>query len=149
MRRREWSSISRFSDGAANEIDSIDYASFDTASGEYKPNSPASGLNSGSSTGLWSFLFSNESLNPNGQVDEVKLKYQEGKAVIRGAQGVEIVNVRFEGMDEVELEAASLGGRVLMSGTLVSDPTIAEFYLRQRILLGLQAFPFGHRILNP
>lgn len=117
-------------DGAANEIDSIGYASFDTASGEYKPNSPASGLNSGSSTGLWSFLFSNESLNPNGQVDEVKLKYQEGKAVIRGAQGVEIVNVRFEGMDEVELEAANLGGRVLMSGTLVSDPTISKIALK-------------------
>jgi len=117
-------------DAAASSINSIDYASFDTASGEYKPNSPASGLNSGSSTGLWSFLFSNESLNPNGQVDEVKLKYQEGKAVIRGAQGVEIVNVRFEGMDEVELEAASLGGRVLMSGTLVSDPTISKIAMK-------------------
>ena len=117
-------------DGADSSINSIDYASFDTASGEYKPNSPASGLNSGSSTGLWSFLFSNESLNPNGQVDEVKLKYQEGKAVIRGAQGVEIVNVRFEGMDEVELEAASLGGRVLMSGTLVSDPTIGKIAMK-------------------
>jgi hypothetical protein len=117
-------------DGAVSSINSIDYASFDTAAGEYKPNSPASGLNSGSSTGLWSFLFSNESLNPNGQVDEVKLKYQEGKAVIRGAQGVEIVNVRFEGMDEVELEAASLGGRVLMSGTLVSDPTIGKIAMK-------------------
>ena len=117
-------------DGAASSINSIDYASFDTAAGEYKPNSPASGLNSGSSTGLWNFLFSNESLNPNGQVDEVKLKYQEGKAVIRGAQGVEIVNVRFEGMDEVELEAASLGGRVLMSGTLVSDPTIGKIAMK-------------------
>jgi hypothetical protein len=117
-------------DGAVSSINSIDYASFDTASGDYKPNSPASGLNSGSSTGLWSFLFSNESLNPNGQVDEVKLKYQEGKAVIRGAQGVEIVNVRFEGMDEVELEAASLGGRVLMSGTLVSDPTIGKIAMK-------------------
>ena len=117
-------------DAAASSINSIDYASFDTASGEYKPNSPASGLNSGSSTGLWSFLFSNESLNPNGQVDEVKLKYQEGKAVIRGAQGVEIVNVRFEGMDEVELEAASLGGRVLMSGTLVSDPMIGKIAMK-------------------
>ena len=117
-------------DGADSSINSIDYASFDTASGEYKPNSPASGLNSGSSTGLWSFLFSNESLNPNGQVDEVKLKYQEGKAVIRGAQGVEIVNVRFEGMDEVELEAANLGGRVLMSGTLVSDPTISKIAMK-------------------
>jgi len=117
-------------DAAASSINSIDYASFDTASGEYKPNSPASGLNSGSSTGLWSFLFSNESLNPNGQVDEVKLKYQEGKAVIRGAQDVENVNVRFEGMDEVELEAASLGGRVLMSGTLVSDPTISKIAMK-------------------
>ena len=117
-------------DAAASSINSIDYASFDTASGEYKPNSPASGLNSGSSTGLWSFLFSNESLNPNGQVDEVKLKYQEGKAVIRGAQGVEIVNVRFEGMDEVELEAANLGGRVLMSGTLVSDPMIGKIAMK-------------------
>ena len=117
-------------DGAANEIDSIGYASFDTASGEYKPNSPVSGLISSLATGLWNFLFSNESLNPNGQVDEVKLKYQEGKAVIRGAQGVEIVNVRFEGMDEVELEAANLGGRVLMSGTLVSDPMIGKIAMK-------------------
>ena len=117
-------------DGAASSINSIDYASFDTASGEYKPNSPASGLISSLANGLWNFLFSNESLNPNGQVDEVKLKYQEGKAVIRGAQGVEIVNVRFEGMDEVELEAASLGGRVLMSGTLVSDPTIGKIAMK-------------------
>jgi hypothetical protein len=117
-------------DGAVSSINSIDYASFDTASGDYKPNSPVSGLISSLATGLWSFLFSNESLNPNGQVDEVKLKYQEGKAVIRGAQGVEIVNVRFEGMDEVELEAASLGGRVLMSGTLVSDPTIGKIAMK-------------------
>ena len=117
-------------DGAASSINSIDYASFDTAAGEYKPNSPVSGLISSLANGLWNFLFSNESLNPNGQVDEVKLKYQEGKAVIRGAQGVEIVNVRFEGMDEVELEAANLGGRVLMSGTLVSDPTISKIAMK-------------------
>ena len=117
-------------DAAASSINSIDYASFDTASGEYKPNSPASGLISSLAAGLWNFLFSNESLNPNGQVDEVKLKYQEGKAVIRGAQGVEIVNVRFEGMDEVELEAANLGGRVLMSGTLVSDPMIGKIAMK-------------------
>jgi hypothetical protein len=117
-------------DGAVSSINSIDYASFDTASGDYKPNSPVSGLISSLANGLWNFLFSNESLNPNGQVDEVKLKYQEGKAVIRGAQGVEIVNVRFEGMDEVELEAASLGGRVLMSGTLVSDPTIGKIAMK-------------------
>ena len=117
-------------DAAASSINSIDYASFDTAAGEYKPNSPVSGLISSLATGLWNFLFSNESLNPNGQVDEVKLKYQEGKAVIRGAQGVEIVNVRFEGMDEVELEAANLGGRVLMSGTLVSDPTISKIAMK-------------------
>jgi hypothetical protein len=117
-------------DGAVSSINSIDYASFDTAAGEYKPNSPVSGLISSLATGLWNFLFSNESLNPNGQVDEVKLKYQEGKAVIRGNRGVEIVNVRFEGMDEVELEAASLGGRVLMSGTLVSDPTIGKIAMK-------------------
>ncbi len=117
-------------DAAASSINSIDYASFDTAAGEYKPNSPVSGLISSLATGLWNFLFSNESLNPNGQVDEVKLKYQEGKAVIRGAQGVEIVNVRFEGMDEVELEAANLGGRVLMSGTLVSDPMIGKIAMK-------------------
>ena len=117
-------------DGAATSINSIDYASFDTAAGEYKPNSPVSGLISSLATGLWNFLFSNESLNPNGQVDEVKLKYQEGKAVIRGNRGVEIVNVRFEGMDEVELEAASLGGRVLMSGTLVSDPMIGKIAMK-------------------
>lgn len=117
-------------DGAASSVNSIDYASFDTASGEYKPNSPATGLVSGSAAGMWNTLVSNESLNPNGQVDEVKLKYQQSKAIIRGAQGVEIVNVRFEGMDEVELEAASLGGRVLMSGTLVSDPTISKLAMR-------------------
>jgi hypothetical protein len=117
-------------DGAASSVNSIDYASFDTASGEYKPNSPATGLNSGSATGMWNTLISNESLNPNGQVDEVKLKYQQSKAIIRGAQGVEIVNVRFEGMDEIEVDAASLGGRVLMSGTLVSDPTISKLAMR-------------------
>jgi hypothetical protein len=33
-------------------------------------------------------------------------------------------------MDEVELEAASLGGRVLMSGTLVSDPTIGKIAMK-------------------
>jgi hypothetical protein len=117
-------------DGAVSSINSIDYASFDTAAGEYKPNSPATGLNSGSATGMWNTLVSNESLNPNGQVDEVKLKYQQSKAIIRGAQGVEIVNVRFEGMDEIEVDAASLGGRVLMSGTLVSDPTISKLAMR-------------------
>lgn len=117
-------------DGAANSVNTIDYNSFTTASGEYQPDSPASGLNAGSATGTWNTLVSNESLNPNGQVDEVKLKYQQSKAVIRGAQGVEIVNVRFEGMDEIEVDADSLGGRVLMSGTLVSDPTISKLAMR-------------------
>ena len=62
-------------------------------------------------------------------MDEIKLKYGYSKALIQGATGVELVNVKFEGMDEVEVRQ-DLNNRVLLSGTLASNPKITKMLVQ-------------------
>jgi hypothetical protein len=58
------------------------------------------------------------------------LKYNNNtKALIQGPNGVRLVNVIFEGMDEVQV-GAGLSDKVLMSGTLVSDPNIGKMVVK-------------------
>jgi hypothetical protein len=116
-------------DGATTSVNTIDYNSIDVAAGEYQPDSPASGLNGPSAAGNWEVRASDNSIGGEGQVDEVKLKYGYSKAIIQGANGVELVNVQFQGMDEVEVKQ-DLNNRVLLSGTLASDPKISKMIVQ-------------------
>jgi hypothetical protein len=116
-------------DGATTSVNTIDYNSIDVAAGEYQPDSPAAGLNGPSALGTWEVRASDNSIGGEGQVDEVKLKYGYSKALIQGANGVELVNVQFEGMDEVEVRQ-DLNNRVLLSGTLASDPKISKMLVQ-------------------
>jgi len=116
-------------DGATTSVNMIDYNSFDVAAGEYRPDSPAAGLNGSSALGTWEVRASDNSIGGEGQVDEVKLRYGNARALIQGANGVELVNVQFEGMDEVEVRQ-NLNNRVLLSGTLASDPKISKMIVQ-------------------
>jgi hypothetical protein len=116
-------------DGAAASVNTIDYNSIDVAAGEYKPDSPASGLNGPTAEGTWEVRASDNSIGGEGKVEEVKLKYGYSKAIIQGAAGVELVNVKFEGMDEVEVKQ-DLNNRVLLSGTLASNPQISKMLVQ-------------------
>lgn len=116
-------------DSATTSVNTIDYNSIDVAAGDYQPDSPAAGLNGPSALGTWEVRASDNSIGGEGQVDEVKLKYGYSKALIQGANGVELVNVQFEGMDEVEVRQ-DLNNRVLLSGTLASDPKISKMLVQ-------------------
>ena len=116
-------------DGATTSVNTIDYSSFDVAAGDYRPDSPAAGLNGPSALGTWEVRASDNSIGGEGQVDEVKLKYGTSKAIIQGANGVELVNVQFQGMDEVEVRQ-DLNNRVLLSGTLARDPKISKMLVQ-------------------
>ena len=116
-------------DGASTSVNTIDYNSFDVAAGEYQPDSPASGLNSSSAVGNWEVRAGDNSIGGEGKVDEIKLKYGYSKALIQGANGVELVNVQFEGMDEVEVRQ-DMNNRVLLSGTLASNPKISKMLVQ-------------------
>lgn len=124
-------------DGAAASVNSIDYSSFDVAAGDYRPDSPAAGLSGPSAEGTWEVRASDNSIGGEGKVDEIKLKYGTSKAIIQGANGVELVNVQFEGMDEVEVRQ-NLNNRVLLSGTLASDPKISRMLVQAGQVLQAQ-----------
>jgi len=103
-----------------------------TASGEYKPDGPAamSDLNTATSAGKWDVTVSDSSLGGEGKVTDVRLKYNNNtKALIESPDGVRLVNVKFEGMDEVEVRA-DLNNRILMSGTLINDPNISKMVVK-------------------
>ncbi len=116
-------------DGATTSVNTIDYNSIDVAAGEYQPDSPASGLNGPSAEGTWEVRAGDNSIGGEGRVDEVKLKYGTSRAILQGANGVELVNVQFEGMDEVEVRQ-NLNNRVLLSGTLARDPKISKMLVQ-------------------
>ncbi len=116
-------------DAATTSVNTIDYNSFDVAAGEYQPDSPAAGLNGPTAEGTWEVRAGDNSIGGEGQVDEVRLKYGSSKALVQGAAGVELVNVQFEGMDEVEVRQ-DLNNRVLLSGTLASDPRISKMLVQ-------------------
>jgi hypothetical protein len=106
--------------------------SYATAAGEYKPDGLAamSDLNIATSAGKWDVTVSDPALGGEGKVTDLRLKYNNStKALIEGPDGVRLVNVKFEGMDEVEV-GAGLNDKVLMSGTLVSDPNIGKMVVK-------------------
>jgi trimeric autotransporter adhesin len=124
---KEYSSL----DGSGVAVDSGNYAA---VSGEFKGDNAASGLDiatsSGGAAGKWDVMVSDPSLGGEGKVTDVRLKYSNNtKALIQGPNGVRLVNVIFEGMDEVEV-GAGLNDKVLMSGTLVSDPNIGKMVVK-------------------
>ena len=116
-------------DGSGAAVASGDYA---TAAGEYKPDGSAamSDLNTTTSAGKWDVTVSDPMPGGEGKVTDLRLKYNNNtKALIEGPDGVRLVNVKFEGMDEVEVKA-DLNNRVLMSGTLVNDPEISKMVVK-------------------
>ena len=124
---KEYSSL----DGSGVAVDSGNYAA---VSGEFKGDNAASALDiatsSGGAAGNWDVMVSDPSLGGEGKVTDVRLKYNNNtKALIQGPNGVRLVNVIFEGMDEVEV-GAGLNDKVLMSGTLVSDPNIGKMVVK-------------------
>jgi hypothetical protein len=124
---KEYSSL----DGSGGALDSGNYAG---VSGEFKGDNAASALDiatsSGGAAGKWDVVVSDTSLGGEGKVTDVRLKYNNNtKALIQGPNGVRLVNVIFEGMDAVEV-AAGLNDKVLMSGTLVSDPNIGKMVVK-------------------
>jgi hypothetical protein len=117
--------------GSGAAVDSGNYAS---VQGEFKGDNAASGLDiatsSGGAVGKWDVTVSDPILGGEGKVTDVRLKYNNNtKALIQGPNGVRLVNVIFEGMDEVEV-GAGLNDKVLMSGTLVSDPNIGKMVVK-------------------
>ncbi|NCW27613.1 MAG: hypothetical protein EBV83_04865 [Verrucomicrobia bacterium] len=89
-----------------------------------------SDLNTTTSVGKWDVTVGDPALGGEGKVTDLRLKYNNNtKALIEGPDGVRLVNVKFEGMDEVEVRA-NLNDRILMSGTLVSDPNISKMVVK-------------------
>jgi hypothetical protein len=124
---KEYSSLN----GSGAAVDSGNYAA---VQGEFKGDNAASGLDiatsSGGAAGKWDVVVSDPILGGEGKVTDVRLKYNNNtKALIQGPNGVRLVNVIFEGMDEVEV-GAGLNDKVLMSGTLVSDPNIGKMVVK-------------------
>jgi hypothetical protein len=112
--------------------EAVPSGNYATAAGEYKPDGLAamSDLNTTTSVGKWDVTVSDPMLGGEGKVTDLRLKYNNNtKALIEGPDGVRIVNVKFEGMDEVEVKA-DLNNRVLMSGTLVNDPEISKMVVK-------------------
>jgi hypothetical protein len=124
---KEYSSLN----GSGAAVDSGNYAA---VQGEFKGDNAASALDintaSGGAVGKWDVTVSDPILGGEGKVTDVRLKYNNNtKALIQGPNGVRLVNVIFEGMDEVEV-GAGLNDKVLMSGTLVSDPNIGKMVVK-------------------
>jgi hypothetical protein len=124
---KEYSSLN----GSGAAVDSGNYAA---VQGEFKGDNAASALDiatsSGGAAGKWDVMVSDPILGGEGKVTDVRLKYNNNtKALIQGPNGVRLVNVIFEGMDEVEV-GAGLNDKVLMSGTLVSDPNIGKMVVK-------------------
>jgi len=124
---KEYSSLN----GSGAAVDSGNYAA---VKGEFKGDNAASALDiatsSGGATGKWDVTVSDPILGGEGKVTDVRLKYKNNtKALIQGPTGVRLVNVVFEGMDAVEV-GAGLNDKVLMSGTLVSDPNIGKMVVK-------------------
>jgi hypothetical protein len=124
---KEYSSLN----GSGAAVDSGNYAA---VQGEFKGDNAASALDiatsSGGAAGKWDVMVSDPILGGEGKVTDVRLKYNNNtKALIQGPNGVRLVNVIFEGMDEVQV-SAGLNDKVLMSGTLVSDPNIGKMVVK-------------------
>ena len=70
-------------------------------------------------------------LGGEGKVTDLRLKYNNNtKVLVEGPDGVRLLNVKFEGMDEVDVRTTDLNNRVLMSATLLTDPEISKMVVK-------------------
>jgi hypothetical protein len=102
--------------------------------GEFNPDGSVrmSDLDVATASGTWNVTLDQPIISGEGKVTDVRLKYNNNtRALIETPDGVRLLNVVFEGMDQVDVRtAANLDNRVLISGTLVSDPNISKMIVQ-------------------
>ena len=107
---------------------------FAPVEGEFNPDGSVrmSDLDVATASGTWNVTLDQPIISGEGKVTDVRLKYNNNtRALIESPNGVRLLNVVFEGMDQVDVRtAANLDNRVLMSGTLVSDPNISKMIVQ-------------------
>lgn len=116
--------------GSGQTVSTANYAA---VQGEFNPDGAAamSDLNTPTAAGAWNVTLDQPVISGEAKVTDVRLKYNNNtKALIEGPNGVRLVNVVFEGMDQIDVRTADLNNRVLMSGTLVSDPDISKLVVQ-------------------
>jgi hypothetical protein len=117
--------------GSGQAVATGNYAA---VAGEFNPDGSVrmSDLDIATAAGGWNVTLDQPLISGEGKVTDVRLKYNNNtRALIESPDGVRLVNVVFEGMDQVDVRtAANLDNRVLMSGTLVSDPNISKMIVQ-------------------
>jgi hypothetical protein len=117
--------------GSGQAVATANYAPVE---GEFNPDGSVrmSDLDVATASGTWNVTLDQPIISGEGKVTDVRLKYNNNtRALIESPDGVRLVNVVFEGMDQVDVRtAANLGNRVLMSGTLVSDPNVSKMIVQ-------------------
>jgi hypothetical protein len=117
--------------GSGQAVSTANYAPVE---GEFNPDGSVrmSDLDVATAAGGWNVTLDQPVISGEGKVTDVRLKYNNNtRALIESPDGVRLVNVVFEGMDQVDVRtAANLGNRVLMSGTLVSDPNVSKMIVQ-------------------
>ena len=117
--------------GSGQAVATANYAPVE---GEFNPDGSVrmSDLDVATAAGGWNVTLDQPVISGEGKVTDVRLKYNNNtRALIESPDGVRLVNVVFEGMDQVDVRtAANLGNRVLMSGTLVSDPNVSKMIVQ-------------------
>jgi len=107
---------------------------FAPVEGEFNPDGSVrmSDLDVATASGTWNVTLDQPMISGEGKVTDVRLKYNNNtRALIESPDGVRLLNVVFEGMDQVDVRtAANLDNRVLLSGTLVSDPNISKMIVQ-------------------
>ncbi|NBR46956.1 MAG: hypothetical protein EBT68_07605, partial [Verrucomicrobia bacterium] len=90
-----------------------------------------SDLDTPTAAGKWDVTVSDPVLGGEGKVTDLRLKYNNNtKVLIEGPDGVRLLNVKFEGMDEVDVRTTDLNNRVLMSATLLTDPDVTKMVVK-------------------
>ena len=101
--------------------------------GEFQPDgiTKTADLNISTAAGTWNVTLDQPVLSGEAKVTDVRLKYNNNtKVLIEGPDGVRLLNVKFEGMDEVDVRTTDLNNRVLMSATLLNDPDITKMVVK-------------------
>ena len=119
----------------AGNGDAVESGTYAAVQGEFRGDNAASTLDmttsSGGAAGNWDVTVSDSSLKGEGKVTDLRLKYNNNtKVLMEGPDGVRLYNVKFEGMDEVDVRTTDLNNRVLMSATLVTDPDFSKLVVK-------------------
>jgi hypothetical protein len=114
--------------------EAVTSGNFAPVEGEFNPDGSVrmSDLDVATASGTWNVTLDQPVISGEGKVTDVRLKYNNNtRALIESPDGVRLLNVVFEGMDQVDVRtAANLDNRVLLSGTLVSDPNISKMIVQ-------------------